>query len=259
MESTDQVIAQAISALDGGDYSLALQQLSSAYQSYPDNDEILVLLCEALIETDGTKQAIEKLAQRAQKSHVPADVLFALGDAYFGINCPADALNCYQRLLKMPDASAEAWVRNGLISLSENDLVKARSCFVNALDIDADNLNALNSLGDLCLDEDDFSKARTWLQRALEIDSLDPETNSTLAEVCYAEGDLENAQKFAKQAITIDQQFAPAWLTLGYVALDGDDEDQVRRCFKQFLNLEQSDVAADIIVEVKAVLAALKD
>lgn len=259
MESAEQIIDRSILLLESGDCLLAVKQLTTGYQWYPENDEILVLLAEALSETGRSKQALDLLLKRSTADCVSDDVLFALGDEYFSVNEFDQALAYYKQLLLRDDAGAEAWVRIGLISVAEGEHEDAKSCFLKSLEIDADTLGALNSLGDLALEADDLNEAKSWFHRALKVDEEDPEAASNLAEVYYDEGELEQAKSFAQQAIRFDPSFAPAWLTLGYVAFDCDDEDQVRYCFNKFLALEHSDAATDIIVEVKAVLTALKE
>ncbi|OQY22817.1 MAG: hypothetical protein B6I37_06505 [Desulfobacteraceae bacterium 4572_35.2] len=259
MESAAQVIDHSILLIERGDFHLAVKQLTTAYENYPENDEILVLFTEALSEMGRTKQALDLLLKRSMAENVSDDVLFALGDEYFSVNDFGQAQSYYKQLLLHVDAAAEAWVRIGLISVAEGENDEAKSCFLKSLDLDDDTLSAINSLGDLALEADDLNEAKSWFHRALKVDGEDPEAASNLAEVYYDEGDLEQAKSFAQQAIQFDPCFAPAWLTLGYVAFDCDDEDQVRHCFKKFLELEHSEVAADIVVEVKAVLTALKD
>lgn len=259
MESAAQIIDSSILLLESGKSLLAVKQLMAAYEKYPEDDEILVLLTEALSETGRSKQSLELLLKRSTANNISDDVLFALGDEYFSVNEFDQALSYYKQLLLRTDAAAEAWVRIGLISVAEEENEEAKNCFLKSLDIDANTLSAINSLGDLALEADDLTDAKSWFHRALKVDDQDPEAASNLAEVYYDEGDLEQAKSFAQQAIQFDSYFAPAWLTLGYVAFDCDDEDQVRHCFKKFLQLEKSEAAADIIVEVKAVLTALKD
>lgn len=259
MELAAQVIDRSILLLERGESHLAVKQLTAAYNSYPENDEILVLLAESLSDTGRSKQALDLLLKRSTSDSVSDDVLFALGDEYFSVNEFGQAHSYYKQLLLRADAAPEAWVRIGLILVAEGENEEARTCFLKSLDLEDDTLSAINSLGDLALEADDLNDAKSWFHRALKVDGEDPEAASNLAEVYYDEGDLEQSKLFAQQAIQFDPCFAPAWLTLGYVAFDSDDEDQVRHCFKKFLDLEHSDAAADIIVEVKAVLTALKD
>ena len=259
METATQLIDDSIQMIERGDYAIAAKKLTAAYQEYPDNDDILVLLAEALSEQGRSRQSLELLLQRSSQENVSDDVLFAIGDEYFSLLDYDKAQTYYSMLLTRGDSASEAWVRIGLIAVANEEFGEARNSFIKSLDLDGGNLNAMNSLGDLALDADNLDEAKSWFLRALELDEEDPEAASNLAEVYYEDGELEQAQKFAQQAVKFDSCFAPAWLTLGYVALDSDDEEQVRVCFKKFLSLEHSDNAADIIVEVKAVLSALKD
>ena len=259
MESVAQVIDDSIQMIERGEYGAATRLLTDAYQNYPDNDDVLVLLAESLSEQGRSKQSLDLLLKRVKQSDASDDVLFALGDEYFSLLDYDKAQYYYNQLLTRGDSGSEAWVRIGLIAVANENNTEAKDCFLKSIDLDSGNLNAMNSLGDLALDLDNLDEATGWFLRALELDAEDPEAASNLAEVYYEDGELEEAKKFAQQAVQFDPCFAAAWLTLGYVALDSDDEEQVRYCFKKFLNLEHSESAADIIVEVKAVLTALKD
>lgn len=259
MESVVQVIDDSIQLIERGEYGLATKVLTAAYQKHPNNDDVLVLLAESLSEQGRSKQSLDLLLKRSKSTDASDDVLFAIGDEYFSLLNYEKAQSFYSLLSEREDSASEAWVRMGLIAVANEDNIEAKNCFLKSIDLDSGNLNAMNSLGDLALDVDNLDEAKDWFLRVLELDAEDPEAASNLAEVYYEDGELEEAKKFAQQAVQFDSSFAAAWLTLGYVALDSDDEDQVRCCFKKFLNLEHSESAADIIVEVKAVLSAIKD
>lgn len=259
MEFITQIIDDSVQMIERGEYRAATKKLTAAYQDSPNNDDILVLLTEALSEQGRSKQAVDLLLKRYSQGEVSDEVVFALGDEYFALADYDNAQIYYKLLLERETSVSEAWVRIGLVAGVNGDDKEAKNCFQKSLSLDDANLNAMNSLGDLALDNDQLDEAKGWFNRVLEFDAEDPEAASNLADLHYEDGELELAKKFATQAVKFDSSYAAAWLTLGYVALDSDDEEQARTCFKTFLGLEQSDDAADIIVEVKAVLSALKD
>lgn len=259
MDNITASIEQSVKLLECGKYAEVIKQLTPINQQFPNNDEILVLLAEALSETKRSKQAIELLQQRAKFSDVAPDVIFSLGDGFFSVDNIKSALECYHRLVNIYDCCAEAWVRIGLVHVAQDELDAAEKSFLNSLECEPDNSSALNSLGALAMERQQSAIAKDWFQQAVAVDDEDPEAWGNLAELCYDDGDLDNAQRCAEKSVACDDMYAPAWLTLGYIALDQDDEQQVRQCFNKFLALEDGVGAEDIVIEVKAVLAALKD
>ncbi len=259
MDNITANIERAIKLLECGKYADVVKQLTPINQQVPDNDEILVLLAEALSETKRSKQVIELLQRRALHPDVAPDVIFSLGDELFAVGNIELALECYHRLLNIDDCAAEGWVRIGLVYVAQDDLDAAERSFLNSLKCESSNPSALNSLGDLAMERQQSAVAKEWFQQAVAVDAEDPEAWGNLAELYYDDGDLENAQRCAEKSTASDDIYAPAWLTLGYIALDQDDEQQVRQCFNKFLALEDGVGAEDIVIEVKAVLAALKD
>jgi superkiller protein 3 len=103
-----------------------------------------------------------------------------------------------------------------------------------------------------------LQQAKNWYQRAIEIDPEDAEAYANMADVLYEQQKRSDAREYALRALELDERCAPAWLTLGYLHMDADEIMQACRCFERFLDIEDSSVAADLIVEVNAVLKGLK-
>ncbi|MFA6687657.1 MAG: tetratricopeptide repeat protein, partial [Desulfuromonas sp.] len=93
---------------------------------------------------------------------------------------------------------------------------------------------------------------------AMDIDPEDPEAYANMADVLYEQKDRDAAREHARRALELDARCAPAWLTLGYLHMDADEVTEACECFEHFLDIEDSAVAADLIVEVNAVLKGLK-
>lgn len=168
------------------------------------------------------------------------------------------AVECYRKLLSETDAVAEANVRIGLVQIAEQGCEKAEEYFHKALQIDENCLAAANSLGDLFFESGHLQQAKNWYQRAMEIDPQDVEAYANMADVLYEQQEHDSAEQHARQALELDERCAPAWLTLGYLHMDADEIEQACNCFEHFLALETSPIAADLIVEVGAVLKGLK-
>jgi tetratricopeptide (TPR) repeat protein len=147
----------------------------------------------------------------------------------------------------------------GLVHNSQDRCDDAIQAFRQALELEPDNVFALNALGDSLYGQGDVDGAIASFTRGVEIDPEDPAAHFNLGELYYDLEELEEAEDECLEAVRCDPAYSMAYLTLGGICMDQDRTADAIAYFEKYLKYEKSVQAADMIAEVKAVIEGLKE
>jgi tetratricopeptide (TPR) repeat protein len=137
------------------------------------------------------RQAIKLDAQNNVALRTLADVRLRAGD-------PKEAVEFARRATNDKEASASAWILRGIAERAANDKAEAKTSLDHALQIEPENIVALEERADLRAEEADYEHAIEDLKKAEQIKPGDRQILSRLLGVYERAGKTEDASKLAE-------------------------------------------------------------
>ena len=159
------------------------------------------------------------------------------GAAYAALMEPAKAKACFQKALEINPQNIDALNNKGNILFSANELDQAIACFEQAIDINPRYAEAHFNLGRAYCAKGEFYSAIKSHTRALKIrpdfvDALNSK-GTALKEL----GELDVAIDSFQRAIELKEDFCDAFYNLGTVHAQKGDFDSAEICFKKAINI----------------------
>lgn len=142
-----------------------------------------------------------------------------LANAYYLDNVYDKAIEKYRQSTFFDKKPAEELNFIGVCYLQNNDLVKAKSYFEEALKVDATFFQAYMNLANLSFQENLFDDAISYLSYANQYKKNNPDVNFLFAKVYLQTEKLADAEYYFKETIRFDPLKKKAYLYLGYLAL----------------------------------------
>lgn len=184
----------------------------------------------------------EAFFRRAQLDDpVSAEAEYGIGSACLAQNRVSEARASFERTVKLtaryPSTMPKAWNNLGLIAGREGRNDEAIGYFERALQIDPDNVIALENLGSAYRAEKRWDEARKTLERAIELDSNSAEANYSLGMVFAQTGDTQRAYECLQLALKMRPAYPEALNNLGILFLRTARPEQAIESFKECIRV----------------------
>jgi len=175
------------------------------------------------------RKAVISFRNALQKNQSHFEALIGIGEAYYRLEAPTEALRAYEQALRIKAASPEALTGIGFIMVEMGNSRRAIEYFNRALKVSRETLDAHYGLAWLYYSMDKMIWARRKAEYILGMSPLHFKTLLLMAHILSRDNDLEGARKYAWKAIDSQPE-----MTDGYIALS-------RIMFRDFTITENSD------------------
>ena len=160
-------VALANAKLDGGQVTLAIQELQALDQAHPGTPAVLEALAFAYAQDQRPRESGETFLRRARLNFEGADYFLYAGSALAQAGLRSAAADAYREYLRARPEDGPAWATLGRLLDDSNDPPAAIEAFLRSWEAFPDPAIA-QRLGDLFLRLRNAAQAETWFQRARE-------------------------------------------------------------------------------------------
>lgn len=241
-KTTAALLKDASAKLDAFDFGAAIKLYRQILTREPDNAAAAMGLAMALNRTDKPAEALpllqkvwKALAAAGSKSspQLQAAALAQIGLAQQQLGRLADALNTYRHAHRLtPSAELEAriaklqeavespdptrqLITQGRQKLAVGDIIQAIKLYQAALQLNADDPDALHGLANALRAKKDFDAALPVLQQAIILAPDRSDYYNDLGILFQERGELDKAVSFHKRCLKLTPDFVPAHINLG--------------------------------------------
>ncbi|MCC6391786.1 MAG: tetratricopeptide repeat protein, partial [Bryobacterales bacterium] len=130
----------------------------------------------------------------------------------------------------------EALVNLGLSYWKIGDRDSARRSYEQALESNAESVDALRGLAALAIERNDFEQALDYQARLIDQGERSPELFYNTGLLLQKSGQVEDAIRLYKEALTERPNFAEALLNLGHALKSKGQQEEARTYWKQALD-----------------------
>jgi tetratricopeptide (TPR) repeat protein len=233
---TDDVIQAGQEALAAGDLAKATDLLTIVAPLVPGQGQVYLLLGQAHLQADDTRQALsafaeavklspELAAEHADEINALAQTGLEMGQAALeagDLNTAAQILDAVTVLL--PDEAKPHFLLGNVYN-QLNQFAEAIEQYQTVLSLEPDSSSAQTNLGVVYYKMGDLETAIQAYDAALRIEPDDAETHYLLGAAYVQMEQLEQGQAEFETALALDDRLAPAYIGLGNVhLLQGDLE-----------------------------------
>jgi predicted O-linked N-acetylglucosamine transferase (SPINDLY family) len=226
-------IALALRNHQAGRLNEAEQLYRQILQAHPDNADALHLL-GVLAHQRGQNEAAVDLIGRAiaQSSGVPA-FHNNLGNALKALGRWGEASGCYVRALSLKADYVEAHYNLGVTLQAQNRLDEAAASYDRALQYRGDHLPAHNNLGNVRQAQGRVQEAISCYERVLAYRPDQADALANLGNALRAQGRLDAAAAAYARALTSRSDYAEAHSNLGIVLLEQGKLEEAEASFRR--------------------------
>ena len=227
-----------------GDTTTALANLSRALELQPDFTEAMVLQARLLLMNGNAAPVIVTLEKIYQKQPDNLDAQLLLADAYRMKNRLEDALDIYRSLEARFTNNAKLPMLLGAVYLQTQNAPAARSEFTRALQLEPNNLTALNQLVDADLAEKKFDDAAQRLEAELARRPNEVDVHLMMAKVFIARGDVPQAKQKLEQTAAMDPKNPFANLLLAQIYVNAKEHGKALAKLQEALVSSTNNISA---------------
>ena len=208
------------------DFTKSLNCAARAVALNPNFTEAVLLMAQLQIKSQNPSPAIAALEAQLQKQPQQVQAKLLLADAYRMQGRVGDALALYEPLEKSMPQNAQIPMLMGSAYVQLTNAVGARKAFNRVLELEPDNLSALEQLVDLDLADKQFGAARQRLQAVMDNPvtvgkiSRPVELQLLQAKVFLTAGDNEQSEVALQKAIALAPERQGARLLLAQLYHD---------------------------------------
>lgn len=241
-KTTAALLKDANAKLDAFDFGAAIKLYRQILTREPNNASAAMGLAMALNRTDKPAEALpllqkvwKALAAAGSKSNpqLQAAALAQIGLAQQQLGRLADALTTYRHAHRLtPSAELEAriaklqaavespdptrqLIAQGRQKLAVGDIIQAIKLYQAALQLNADDPDALHGLANALRAKKDFDAALPVLQQAIILAPDRSDYYNDLGILFQERGELDKAVSFHKRCLKLTPDFVPAHINLG--------------------------------------------
>ena len=173
------------------------------------------------------------------------NVLYSGAEAFMLDNRLATALKLIEEAEKDDNKKkkAMAFVLHGKIHIAKKEEDKALQYFLQANELDKDNLDAYICLGEGYLNLDEFSKSITYLKKALDIDAENFTACKLLGEIYMETKEYDLAIEMFEKASSLTDDNSAILYKLAHAYLQKEDYPRAKNIAEKILDLPEIDEA----------------
>jgi putative inorganic carbon (HCO3(-)) transporter len=216
-------------------------------QREPSGADVLAAVVVAVLLTTMAWQSLDPLR---------ANVAAAAGDGALRSGNGNQALQEYEHASTLLPSQSVYWEKLGAFFTQVERPARAEEAYVEALERDRFDLNALRNLARLAEEAGDLDKARGLLDRLLEVDPLNPESIVAGATFELRHAGASRARDLLEGSVLRLPSDASLWATLGDARAVLGDEPGAREAYERAIQLEPAQPVATAGLEKLAVATA---
>ncbi len=209
---------------DSEDYATAQLYYEQALAHAPNSPSILTDLGKAVCRQGNLEQSKTYFIQALNIMPSYWQASYHLGELYYRQHEPENAKKAFlQSMQSMRHAPKKRMIDIlnflGSICMQQQNPDQAKQYLEQVLNMNPNNLLALQNLAATLIRQDNFVQAERHLRNALDLDPYDWFTLSRLGYVLYRQGRLEQAKSFLEEAVPLAPSNHGILNTLGDVLL----------------------------------------
>lgn len=149
-----------------------------------------------------------------------AENYFARAQYHFQTESPASAVVDAQKAISLDSSKAEYYILLGDLNLILNKPLETRQCFLKALEVEPNNMEALMKFGEFNLYLQNYDSMFIYVNKALRIDKYNSK-GYFLKGMAYSEmGDTAAAISSLQTCVEVDPDYFNAYMQLGTIFSD---------------------------------------
>ncbi len=227
------VASEKINDIDG-----AASAFAKAATMAPTNASFVKNAAYSLLKTKSPEKALPYLEKLVLLNKEDFDARLVYGDALWRSGDKKKALEQYEALMGKTKETASFYFNLGVLRAFAKNVAGAEEAYRKALDLDGNDLDALNNLGILLYKKGQYEEAKTLFDKLSGLNPSSKDAKKNLAAAAVQCGDLETAKKVWKDMLKAEPSNVGVRLDLANALWQTDDSAGARQ---QFMIVLQSD------------------
>lgn len=219
-------------------FDAALKDVSNAIKL--DSTHQKWYLLKSAIEMDyfRSMESINTLKLAVRKWPEDTNLRKKLSEAYLIVKQYDEAIDNTQELLQFNPQSSDAYTLLGIIAREQKDTIKAIDYFSEAVQLDADQLEAWVELANLQTGRNN-KLATEYYQSALQIAPENQNLLHSYALFLQENNELQEAKNVYDQIIKTSPDYTNAYYNKGLILMDQDSFELAEKTFNTLIELNQ--------------------
>jgi len=223
-----------------GEYRRAIEAAREAIELEPGDPDGYNLWGNALYGQDRHEEAIEKYEQILELDPELPYAYYNIANCYVELDKTDEALSYYGKSLEVgPDYAPTYYRRAELYRQRLDDPHKAAIDYLAHIKLDPESFDGYLGLARAYVTLGRTEEAKEAFETAIDLRADDPDALNELANVCYDEEDYDRAEALYLAALAANPEFKFAYLNLGnlYAYVRGD-QDMAADYYQQAYKLD---------------------
>lgn len=219
-----------------GEYARVLEEIQPDTQGPKELlSRVLQLRGDALLNQRKLNEACNLFQQSYEASPGNAPTYWGLSRCALATGDAAEARDWLERALKLEHKRARTWIHVGNLELAGKDTAKALAAYSNALQIEPNNLDALQSLVAVHVKAGDTKRAREHLAVIQKLAPKSTRAHYLEASIAYSEKKFAEANAALQEALKVSPDHIPSLMLAGMSAHALGSYQEAETHFKRFL------------------------
>jgi Flp pilus assembly protein TadD len=171
-------------------------------------------------------------------------IALALGEAYSRAGRKTDALKYYEGLRDAEAKNSTFWFNLGVLRAQNQDAQGAEQAYRRALEINPNDLDALNNLGLMLFRKGGFAESTTLFDKLSGLNPGSIATKLNLGAAAAKSGDLKKAIGAWKEVVRADPKQVSVRMDLANALWDQGDVENAKYHYLQVLAVEKDNAEA---------------
>jgi protein O-GlcNAc transferase len=203
----------------------------------PERPDVYYNLGNTLKKLDRAEDAINAFRRSVDLDPSLANAHYNLAGVLKDMGRLEDAADAYRNAIRADPGDAEAHMNlgNTLDLLGDGE---AKACYLRAIDLSPNLLQAHDSLGRIAHERGDLAAALKHYQNAIALDPDFTAAHANLATVYRKISRLDDAEASCRRALELDGSLAGAHVVLGNVHMVQGEISDAAACFKRAIALD---------------------
>lgn len=226
---------------DNGRYDEAIEQMEKAYEHFPDDFAVNLILGLSYSQKGDNEEALEYLKKSVALNHNDVTALSAYGFTLNQLKEEDDALLYLEKAMVLDPENVQLLGMIGLIYDNKKQYEKSDYIYERAVQIDSTDALVLNNFAySLAVRGVRLDEALKMSEAAVEAQPDSPSYLDTIGWVHYKLGNYEKALKFISEAIEYKDDDATLYDHLGDVYFEMDKKSEALTNWEKALEIDSS-------------------